>query len=286
MRAVDRFVVSRALGMRYRPGRLFLEALGRLDPPPRGVEVRRGVAGSCDALVVVPPVGRERPALVWFHGGAYCFGSPRVHSGLAGHLAVAPGAPVVMPRYRLAPEHPYPAAREDSLAAWRALAGEHGELVLGGDSAGGNLALVTAIALREAGDPLPAGLLLMSPWVDLTLSGDSIAANDGKDALLRRKHLRPHVDAFTGSLDPADPRISPLNADLSGLPPTLIQCGSDELFLSENIELASRLEKSGVEVDLQVYEGMWHDFQAHAAQLEVSRRAVSRMAAWAQALPA
>ena len=119
----------------------------------------------------------------------------------------------------------------------------------------------------------------MSPWVDLTRSGESVRANDGKDAILRAKDdLAARRRVRRRSLDVADPRISPLNADLSGLPPTLIQCGSDELFVSEGTELASRLEAAGTPVELQVYEGMWHDFQAHAGMLDEAATASS---AWA-----
>ena len=124
----------------------------------------------------------------------------------------------------------------------------------------------------------------MSPWVDLTTSGESVRANDGKDAILRAKAIPRHAAAYAGGLDLADPRISPINADLSGLPPALIQCGSDELFVSEDKELASRLEAAGAPVELQVYEGMWHDFQAHAGMLDEATDAVQRIADWAKPL--
>ena len=159
-------------------------------------------------------------------------------------------------------------------------------MIVAGDSAGGNLALATAIALRDAGEPAPAGMLLMSPWVDLTLSGESIHMNDGKDAILRAKDLSQHTEAYAGHLDLADPRVSPLNADLAGLPSALIQCGSDELFLSEGRELAARLGAAGNQAEIQVYEDMWHDFQAHAGMLEEAATAVERMGDWARPLVA
>ena len=120
----------------------------------------------------------------------------------------------------------------------------------------------------------------MSPWVDLTASGDSIQTNEGKDAVLRAKDLSRHAAAYAGGFDVADPRLSPINADLAGLPPTLIQCGSDELFLSEGTEFSARLEAAGTSTELQVYEGMWHDFQVHAGQMKESATAVRRMADW------
>lgn len=284
VRALDRWVVSRGFGMRYRPGRIFMEALGRLDRVPKGVRLVRGMAGGRPALAAVPAGAGEKPKLVFLHGGSFCFQSPRVYGAFSGHLALALGGTVLMPSYRLAPEHQYPAALDDALAAWRALREEFGPLILGGDSAGGNLALSATIALRDAGEPRPLGLFLMSPWADLTLSGESVERNDGKDAILRRRQLPPHVRAFAGDIDPADPRVSPLNAELAGLPPTLIQCGADELFLSEDTELASRLEAAGGQTDLQIFDGMWHDFQVHAGHLEESARAVRQVAEWAEPL--
>ena len=124
----------------------------------------------------------------------------------------------------------------------------------------------------------------MSPWVDLTASFPSIHSNDGKDAILRAKSIPRHAAAYAGGLDPADPRISPLYAELSGLPPTLIQCGGDELFLDEGTELARRLEAAGTPAELQVYEGMWHDFQAHAGMLREAAGAVERVGEWAEPL--
>ena len=124
----------------------------------------------------------------------------------------------------------------------------------------------------------------MSPWVDLTLSRESIHANDGKDAILRAKDISKHAASYAGGIDVADPRLSPINAELAGMPSTLIQCGDEELFLSEGIEFASRLDAAGTPVELQVYEGMWHDFQAHAGMLDEASTAVERMGEWARPL--
>ena len=284
IRTFDRLVLSRAFGLRYRPGRALVEALAILDPPRSDVEVRKGSAGGRSARLVVPEGARETPRVLWIHGGAFCFNSPRAYTSFAAQLASALGESVLMPSYRRAPEHPFPAALDDVIRAYRAVAAQGTPLILAGDSAGGGLALSAAIRLRDDGDPPPAGLLLMSPWVDLTLSGSSVQRNDGADATLRAEYLPPLAAAYAGGVDLADPRISPLNADLSGLPPALIQCGGDELFLSEGEELASRLQAAGSPLEMQVFDGLWHDFQVHAAMLPEAAGALRRMADWAQPL--
>jgi epsilon-lactone hydrolase len=278
----DRHVLSRPLGMNPKAGRVAMEALATALLPPRGVEIRKTGPDSRSRLLV-PEGADEAPRIVWAHGGAYALNSPRVYSAFVAGVAKAIGVSVLLPAYRRAPEHPYPAALEDVVAAYRTVARER-PAIMAGDSAGGGLALGTAITLRDAGEPLPAGLLLVSPWVDLTLSGESITANDGLDANLRAKDLPRHVQGYAAGMDPGDPRISPLNADLSGLPRALIQCGGDELFLSEDTGLASRLRSAGSPVELQVAEGMWHVFQAHVGMLEEADAAVERMAAWARPL--
>ncbi|MDQ3728219.1 MAG: alpha/beta hydrolase [Actinomycetota bacterium] len=222
--------------------------------------------------------------MIWIHGGAFCFNSPRPYTTFLAHLARALGASVLAVGYRLAPEHPYPAALEDVLAAFRAVSRDSGPVIVGGDSAGGGLALSATIALRDAGETQPRGLFLMSPWVDLTGSGESMRANAGKDALLRAGDLPPLARAYAGDLALDDPRVSPLGAELGRLPPTLIQAGGDELFLSEGTELATRLEEAGTPAELQVVDGMWHDFQVHAGMLRESDEALERVAAWAKPL--
>jgi acetyl esterase/lipase len=250
------------------------------------VKIRKGSAAGRPSLLVVPDGADERPSVVWMHGGAFCFNSPLAYATTVAHIAKAIGVSILIPSYRRAPEHAYPAAHDDTLAAFRSVSDGSRRVIVGGDSAGGNLALATAIALRDAGEPVPAGMLLMSPWVDLALSGESVHANDGKDAILRAKDLPQHAKAYAAHLDLADPRVSPLNADLAELPPALVQCGSDELFLSEGRELASRLEAAGNQAVIQVYEDMWHDFQAHAGMLEEAATAVERMGDWARPLVA
>jgi acetyl esterase/lipase len=286
VRRFDRLLLSRSFGMGYRSGRIWVDALSYLDPVPRGVDVRKGSVDGRSSLLIVPEGASEEPSVVWIHGGAYCYNSPRAYATLAAHIAKALGASILLPSYRLAPEHPYPAGHEDTLAAFRAVSDGERPVIVAGDSAGGGLAVAASIALRDAGEPTPAGMLLMSPWVDLTLSGESVRSNDGKDAILRANDLPQHAKAYAGGLDLADPRVSPVFANLAGLPPALIQCGDEELFFSEGTMLASRLEAAGTVVELQVYEGMWHDFQAHAGMMAEAAAAVQRMADWARPLVA
>ena len=266
--------------MQHRPGRLLLDAISFLDRAPRSVEIREEPVYGQGSRLLVPEGAAETPRLIWFHGGAFCVGSPRSHTALVARVARALGVSALLPAYRRTPEHPYPAALEDALDVARAAA-EGGRVILGGDSAGGGLALSAAIALRDAAEPAPAGLLLMSPWVDLTCSGESITANDGADANLRARDVVRHAQVYAGDVGRGDPHVSPLNADLSNLPPSLIQCGADELFLSENTELAARLDAAETPVELQVYDGMWHDFQAHAGMLSEADIALERMGEWA-----
>lgn len=282
--AVDRHVVSRSFSLPPRLGRVLIEGLSSFDPVPNGVEVRHGVVEGLKSRLLVPDGTSDAPRVVWLHGGGFCINSPRVYTTFAAHLARALGESVIMPSYRLAPEHPFPAGLDDSLAAYRSIAAAGGPYVLGGDSAGGNLALNIAIALRDAGEEPPAGLLLMSPWVDLTQSGSSLRTNDGKDAILRAIDVARKARLYSAGTDLADPRISPLNADLSGLPRTLVQCGSDDLFISEDSELAARMNAAGTHADLDVIDGMWHDFQTHAGMLLEAAAAVERMAVWAKPL--
>ena len=164
IRAVDRLLVSKTFGMGYRSERLFIDALSYLDPVPRGLEVRTGSAAGRRSLLVVPEGADEDPRVVWMHGGAYCYNSPRAYATLVAHVPKAIGVSVLIPSYRLAPEHPYPAGHEDTLSTFRAIRDRGHEVIVAGDSAGGGLAIATSIALRDAGEAAPAGMLLMSPW--------------------------------------------------------------------------------------------------------------------------
>ncbi len=259
--------------------RRWLEALARLTLPAPGARVLRHGAGER----VLPP-GAPARSLLYLHGGAYVCGSARTHRALTTQLAVRLGAEVLAPDYRLAPEHPFPAALEDAVAAWRVLRAEAPErpLVLAGDSAGGGLALATALRLRELGEPLPPCLVLFSPWVDLSLAGLAEAAPPG-EAMLCRAWLQASATALLAGQSPQQPLASPLLADLRGLPPLLVQVGSDELLLPDAQRLAVHAEAAGVQVRLEVYPDLWHVFQLHAGLLRASEAALQAAADFVRA---
>jgi acetyl esterase/lipase len=221
--------------------------------------------------------GRERPSLavLYLHGGGYTTGSPSTHRALTGHLAVHCDAEVFAPHYRLAPEHPFPAALDDAVAAWHGLRG-HGldasRLAIAGDSAGGGLAVATALRLRDLGEPMPCGLVLFSPWVDLTL--ERLAPAPPGEVMLTLPWVRECARGYAAGTDPRHPGISPIEADLAGLPPTLIQVGTDELLLSDSRRLCERLRAARVPVELKEFPARWHVFQANAGVLADADRAL------------
>lgn len=208
-------------------------------------------------------------ALLFLHGGAYVLGGPASHGALAARLGDAAGATTYFADYSLAPEHPYPAATEDALTAYRWLLRQYSaeRIVIAGDSAGGNLTLATAMIIRDKGLPMPAALALISPWIDLSHSGESARSLAQRDPMLRTDWLAACARLYAPNVAPEHPCISPLFGEMKGLPPMLIHVGSEEIVLSDSERLLERARAAGVEVQLQVFEGMWHDFQLHAGQV-------------------
>ncbi len=250
------------------------------------VQVERLVLGGVNAEQLslkssVHQIAEQNYALLHFHGGVFVAGSPATHRALGSEIAARSGATVYTLDYRLAPQHRYPAALEDCLAAYQALLAkgylpEH--IILGGDSAGGALVLATLVALRELKIALPAAALLISPFVDMTLCADSFKKNVLRDPMLTKEILKRGADAYRGDIQSADARVSPVFADLSGLPPMLIQVGSEEVLLDDALQLAKRAERSGIAVDCHVYDGMWHNFQMFNALLKTSDQALDEIA--------
>jgi acetyl esterase/lipase len=200
---------------------------------------------------------------------------------LVGDLARRTGAKAFTADYRLGPEHPYPAALDDARAAYEGLLGlgvEPSQIALVGESAGGGLAVATLLALRAAGTPLPSCALLMSPYADLTLSGETLAAKQSADPILTPEGLRARVPDYVAAADAADPLISPVFGDLRGLPPLLIQAGSHEILLSDAVRLAGRAAVADVPVTLEVTAGVPHVFQGFAAILDEADAALDRAA--------
>ncbi len=247
--------------------------------------------GGIPAVRVTPRTEPSGLHVLYLHGGAYNMGSPMSHLGLVSQIVMRLGATATVVDYRLAPEHPYPAAIDDCTAAYRALLEEvpAGSLVVAGDSAGGGATLAAMVAARDAGDRLPACLYLLSPWTDLTLSGETHQTKRSVDPLIPRGGIEGHlqlmddmIDGYRGGADAGHPGISPLFADLTGLPPILVQVGADETLLSDSTMLADRAEAVGVEVDLDVVDGMWHVWQILAPMLPESRTALDRASTFIQ----
>ncbi len=251
----------------------------------RGTVTEKRVVMGVPILVTKPASDAPLANILYFHGGAYVMGGFNTHGRFCGHLAVAAQARVWLPDYRLAPEHTFPAALDDALAAYQSMLDEglnpH-QITLAGDSAGGGLALATAIAIRDQGLPLPAAIVLLSPWVDLTLGGASHQVCGDKDPMLSTAGLRRSAAAYRHGLPAGDPGCSPVYGDLSGLPPVQIQVGSEEILLSDAQLLAERLQAAGVGNDLQIYPKLWHVFQLHAGLLRESDAALAKIAQFIQ----
>ncbi|MEU7468499.1 alpha/beta hydrolase [Streptomyces sp. NPDC044984] len=250
-------------------------------PAPEDVVTRRTVLGGRPALELEPAEASGRGRLLYLHGGGYVVGSPDTHAGLVGELARRAGLRALSVDYRLAPEHPFPAAVDDGLAAYRALlaAGtDPRDLVMAGDSAGGGLTLATLLAAREAGLPQPAAVAVFSPWTDLTLSGESIRSKEDADPLFTEADIRAYADLYVGTGDRTHPLASPLFADLTGLPPLLVQVGANEVLLDDAVRLAGRAGVADVEVTLEIGPGLPHVFQHHYGHLDEADAALDRAA--------
>jgi acetyl esterase/lipase len=237
---------------------------------PPGTHVRVERPGGIDAERLSRANSNTARAVIYLHGGGFCIGSPANNRAIGARLAESMGAPVYVPDYRLAPEHPYPAAFDDALAVYRALLYSGfapDAIALAGDSAGAGLTLSLLVGLRERGLPQPAAAVLFSPWVDLSLSGASLAFNAAIDPLLGRAWLARCALAYCGAVDSRDPRVSPLFADLRDIAPLAIHVGTREILLDDAARLALRAAAAGVEVEYRRFEGLWHNSQLQAGVL-------------------
>jgi acetyl esterase/lipase len=256
-------------------------------PLPDDVVLTPGMLGGVPVLEIGIDGITPEATLLWFHGGVYVLGSARTSAGLASDLARRARVRVISVDYRLAPEHPYPAALDDALAAYSALLGEGTDppsIAVTGESAGAGLAAAMLVSAREAGLPMPAGGVLFSPYADLTLGGESMTSKAAADPAFRPDAFPVRVKDYAGSADPADPLISPVFADLRGLPPLLIQAGSNELLLDDAVRLAGRAAAGDVAVTLEVTPGVPHLFQAFAAVLEEGEAALDRVTEFLEAV--
>ena len=252
----------------------------RVFPTPPAVKGEAGLAPRRPAEWLTPPGARTDAVLFYLHGGGYVIGSPRSHRHLAAALARAAGTRALLLDYRLAPEHPFPAALDDAVAAYEWLLADGiapDRVVIAGDSAGGGLTVATLLALRDRRLPRPAGGVCISPWVDLTNSAASYRSKAAVDPIVTLEGIAQLTQAYLGGADPKLPLVSPLYADLRGLPPLLIHVGSDEVLLDDALGLAARAREAGVDVAVREWPAMihvWHWFQP---MLDEADRAIAEI---------
>ncbi len=261
-------------------GRANLELAGEIVRPIVDIDQIEVLANGVPGEWVIPEgVGIER-VILYLHGGAYNAGSTHSHRALAANIASAANALALTIDYRLAPEHPYPAALVDAVSAYKWLL-EQGipsqQIVITGDSAGGGLAIALLVALREHRQPMPAAAVVLSPWTDLADSGKSWQENADVDYLIHGGKLREAARIYLKGVDPQTPLASPVHANLEGLPPLLIQVGSEEVLLSNSTRLAENARLSGVEVTLDVWDGMQHVWQFAANFVPEARQAIEKI---------
>ena len=260
-------------------------ALGSL-PLAEGVEAAEVAPGGVPAIELRPPDAAGAPLLVYFHGGGYRLGSAVAWRAYGSQIAARGRLRVCLVDYRLAPEHPFPAALEDAVAAWRGLldAGEEpSRMAVGGDSAGGGLAAALCPRLRDLDLPLPAGCVSLSPWTDLTLRAETYRSNAASDTVFSLERARAAAEAYLQGADATDPGASPLYADWKGLPPLLIQVGDVEVLLDDARGLAARARRDGVEVELSEYPGMPHVWQMACPAFPEAAHAVDAVGAFVRA---
>ena len=244
--------------------------------------VEAEAAAGIDGLWIAP-AGADAGTLLYLHGGGYIMGSPEARRKTAGHLAFAGGVSALVPRYGRGPEEPYPAALEDALAAYRWLLDQgHApeRIVIGGDSAGGGLAIAVALKLREDDAPLPAGLLTVSPWLDLTCERDFYEARQHADLAVTTTALKMMAGNYLGDSDPTDPLVSPIYAELLGLPPIFVAVGGDEILLEDALRLAHSAALADVELTLRIDAGMQHNYHVYGGHMPESDAAIAAMGAW------
>jgi monoterpene epsilon-lactone hydrolase len=258
--------------------RLLREAVSA-QPLPADVTVTAGTLGDVPTAEITVDGIEPRHVVLYFHGGVYVIGDAFLAADLASQVGRRTQAKVISVDYRLAPEHPYPAAVDDALAAYQALLGNGvapTDIAFAGESAGGGLVIATLVNARDHGLPLPAAAFVMSPYVDLTLAGPTMETKRDVDPLFTRELLQVRVTDYTAGQDAALPLISPVFADLAGLPPLLIQAGSHELLLDDAVRLAQQAAAADVEVTLEITPLVPHVFQAYSAFLDEGAAALDR----------
>lgn len=260
------------------------EATSQL-PVADNIRIKRVKCGPCEGDLILPEGGDDSRLVIHYHGGGFFFCSSRTHRGIASNLARAAGCSVLVPDYRLAPENPAPAAHDDSFGVYQWALGQGytpGSVALSGDSAGGNLALATAVRAREAGLPLPGTVTLASPWLDYTLEGGSHQAVTD-DPVVTAELLGMFASCYLGDGDRKSPTVTPFYSDFTGLPPTMVHVGSRERLRDDSITVVERMRAAGVAAELKIFDGMCHTWQIYAPMLDEATASIEESAAFIKA---
>jgi acetyl esterase/lipase len=257
-----------------------LKLIERIVPgPPAGTQTAAVDAGGVAAVRIDVPKARKDRCALYLHGGGYVIGSAALYRDFTWRIGRAARANVLFVDYRLAPEHPFPAALDDAFKAYRWLANqfEPQRIAFVGDSAGGGLALAALLKLRDEGHTLPAAAVALSPWTDLALTGPSLHSNAPADPVLDMARVIKHSRDYLAGADPRHPYASPLYGDASGLPPTLIQVGSEEMLRDDAVRMAEKLKAAGCETEIDVFPRQPHGWQLYARILPEGRQAIERI---------
>jgi monoterpene epsilon-lactone hydrolase len=257
------------------------------SPVVPGIAFEQETAGGVAASWCIPPRAVDGQVLLYLHGGGYVIGNSRAYRPMGSEFASRLRTRVLIPDYRLAPENPFPAALDDALKVYRWLLDQKtaaSAIALAGDSCGGGLTVATLAAIRDAGLPMPAGAAVISPWADLEVNSDSLVSKAKEDLLIDAEGLRQMAAAYLGSASPRNPSASPIYANLSGLPPLLIQVGSAEILLDDATRLAARAGAAGVKVRLDIWPEMFHVWHVSAAVLDEAREALDDAATFLKSL--
>ena len=260
--------------------------LSALMRPAFGVRVEKDTVAGLRSEWLTPKDHMDGKLLLYLHGGGYVVGGCDMHRQVVSHIARAGRIRALLPEYRLSPEHKFPAAVDDAVGVYRSLLkmGMKGrDIIIAGDSAGGGLSVATLLALRDAGDPLPAAAVLLSPFLDVTASGASMRTRADQDPWFRPADVPIIADHYCLPHQVRFPLVSPVFADVEGLPPMLIQVGDDEILLSDSERLADECVAAGIDVELDVWPEMWHVFQMFIGKMPEARQAIDKIGRYIQA---
>jgi epsilon-lactone hydrolase len=278
----QRASLAKGISLSWPEIRSAMDAATAQIPPAEGTRMTPGEFGGVKGEEVVSNGSAAIGTVLFLHGGGYVMGGPQTHRGLTSRLAKGSGASVVTIDYRLAPEHPFPAALDDAEAAYRALLARQpaSSIVVAGDSAGGGLSLALALRLKQLGLPQPAGLFAISPWTDLLQSSETCTTKADVDPIISREGLDGMASAYLGGADGRDPLVSPVYGDYAGVAPILIHVGADEVLLGDSVSLSLSAGASGAAVRLEVWPEMIHVWHSFADRLAQSREAIAIAAQW------